>query len=528
MLPESLMLLANPVFLILIVLLGTLAYVLLVPARYIAEIRTLCLTASAIALFISLIAGVIFDKSAAGYQFVASCIDVYAYNTSFAFGMDGLSYIFVVLTLFTFPFLFLSAWTITKAPKRFFVYLLSIEILLVLTFTATDLLCFYIFFESMLIPMFILIGVWGSRTRKVKAANYFFLYTLAGSLFLFFAILYIYSRIGSLHCLVLQNSVFSLQEQLFLWPCFFFAFAVKMPVFPFHIWLPEAHVEAPTVGSMLLASLLLKLGGYGFLRFPVTFLADASLIYRPFVVVLTVAGVIYGSMSTIRQADIKRIIAYSSVAHMNFAVLGIFSLTRAGIDGAIYLMVAHGITSAALFFGIGVLYERSHTRLAHYFGGLILVAPLFGASQMLFTFGNMGLPLTPGFIGEFLVIVGLFSYSVSAAFLAATTAVASAAYSVFFFNRVYFGTLKTEHVPYAITDLTRREAYITYAFFASFMVLGVCGSIVLSYSTHFTCEVLSYYLPNIAPGAPSAALVHSTAIDSEITPSRYPPAVAEQ
>lgn len=354
------------------------------------------------------------------------------------------------------------------------------EVLLVLTFVTIDLFYFFVLFESLLIPMFILIGGWGARTRKIKAAYYFFLYTLFGSLFMLFGMIYLYQLTGSLNYYVLLTEIIDLKTQKLLWLCFFLAFAVKMPLFPFHIWLPEAHVEAPTVGSMLLASLLLKLGGYGLLRFSLTFLGGASVFFTAAVATLAIAGVIYGSLSTLRQIDLKRIIAYSSVAHMNLVALGIFSFNRIGIDGSIYLMVAHGVVSAALFFCVGVVYDRTHTRLLRYYGGLVTVMPLFASLFFIFNLANMGFPGTPNFIGELLLLAGVYKLAPAISFPAAAGIVFSAAYSTLLHARTCFGTLKTAYIQ-KFTDVTRREIAVLVGLLVAATVLGLRTDIVLSY-----------------------------------------------
>jgi len=354
------------------------------------------------------------------------------------------------------------------------------EILLVLTFVTIDLFYFFVLFESLLIPMFILIGGWGARTRKIKAAYYFFLYTLFGSLFMLFGMIYLYQVTGSLNYYVLLSENLDIKTQKLLWLCFFLAFAVKMPLFPFHIWLPEAHVEAPTVGSMLLASLLLKLGGYGLLRFSLTLLGSASVFFTATVAMLAIAGVVYGSLSTMRQIDLKRIIAYSSVAHMNLVALGIFSFNRVGIEGSIYLMVAHGVVSAALFFCVGVLYDRTHTRLLRYYGGLVTVMPVFAAFFFLFNLANMGFPGTPNFVGELLMLAGVYTLSAFLALPAALGVVFSAAYCTTLFARVDFGPLKTQYIRNFI-DANRREVTILGSFLGISLFLGVRSDLALAF-----------------------------------------------
>lgn len=459
-----------------------------VPEHNLKGLRLVCLSASLAALFLGCLSLVAFNQSVAGFQFLVSSLSIPFTNLSFTLGADGLSMIFLLLTLFVFPTCFASAWALTQQSASFFTQLLAMEILLALTFTTLDLFYFYVFFESLLIPMFILIGVWGARERKIKAAYLFFLYTLFGSLVMLFGVIYLYFITGSTNYFVLLNALLSPDQQRLIWICFFMAFAVKMPLYPFHIWLPEAHVEAPTVGSMLLASLMLKLGGYGFLRFSLSMLNAGSVSFGALVATLSILGVIFGSLSTTRQIDLKRVIAYSSVAHMNLVMLGLFCTNQLGVEGAVYLMVAHGVVSAALFFCVGVLYDRYHSRLIRYYGGLTTMMPMFATFFLLFTLANMGFPGTSNFLGEILLFVGIFSFNSTSLIFATAGIVFSAVYSVLLYNRVVFGTLKTTYIGRFI-DITRREFAVLASLVLPMILLGLSGNFLLDYS-HFSVKAL--------------------------------------
>lgn len=469
--------LASPFSVVALYLVAIFVYRFILPIRASFERKHLPLLTSIWVFLLGVYTCLYFDKATTGFQFPIEFNYVPEYNLALSFGVDGLSMVFLLLTLFTFPFLFLAAW---KSEDHFWNYLIAMEILLVLAFSTTDILYFFIFFESLLIPMFIVIGVWGARARKIKAAYYFFLYTLFGSLFMLFGIFYLFFLTGSTDYTVLLNSNLSADQQAVVWFCFFIAFAVKMPLFPVHIWLLEAHVEAPTVGSMLLASLLLKLGGYAFLRFSVTFLASASHSYGAIIAVCALLGVVYGSLSTIRQIDLKRIIAYSSVAHMNLVMLGLFSWNQQGVEGATYLMVAHGVVSAALFFCVGVVYDRHHSRLLKYFSGLVTVMPLYAVMFTLFSLANMSFPGTANFVGELLIFTGLYQYSPTVMILATPCIVLGAAYSTWLLNRHIFGPVKTVYIA-AFKDLDRREFYILSAFAIAMLLLGLVPNAILDF-----------------------------------------------
>jgi proton-translocating NADH-quinone oxidoreductase chain M len=347
---------------------------------------------------------------------------------------------------------------------------------MIAVFCMLDLLLFYVFFESVLIPMFIIIGVWGSRERKIRAAYQFFLYTLVGSVLMLLAILAIYFQAGTTDLEVLLTTNFSEKRQLLLWLAFFCSFAVKVPMIPVHIWLPEAHVEAPTAGSVILAGVLLKLGTYGFLRFSIPLFPLATVYFTPLVYTMSVIGIVYASLTTLRQIDLKKIIAYSSVAHMGFVTLGLFSLNVQGIEGSILLMLSHGFVSSALFLCVGVLYDRHKTRLVKYYGGVVHVMPVFSVLFLIFTLGNLSLPGTSSFIGEFLILTGAFQTNTFIATVAATGMILGGAYSIWLYNRVVFGNFKPMYL-HTFSDVNRREFWLFVPFVAVVLWMGVYPNI---------------------------------------------------
>lgn len=410
-------------------------------------------------------------------------------NFSYSFGLDGVSIYFFFLTSFLILLCVLFVWN-DKHLKQYLILLLTIELFLLIIFSVLDLMLFYVFFEAILIPMYIIIGVYGSRERKIRAVYLFFFYTLCGSLLLLIGILYIYSQTGTFNLEYLMHWKFSKTEQLLLWLAFFLSFASKIPMFPFHIWLPEAHVEAPTVGSVLLAGVLLKLGVYGFIRLSLTLFPYASLYYSPLIYLLSIIGVIYASLSALRQTDLKRIIAYSSVAHMNLVTLGIFSFNTLGLEGAIVQSVSHGFVSGGMFFLIGIIYSRYHSRFLYYYGGIVHTMPIYSIVFLIFTMANIALPGTSSFIGEFMLLGGIYKTNVVTSIISATGVILSGAYSLWLYNRVIFGNLK-EHFTLKFVDLSIREFLIMLPLLIFILLLGIYPSIFISYLHLSTVNLLS-------------------------------------
>nr|YP_010480811.1 NADH dehydrogenase subunit 4 [Gongronella sp. w5]UVN15635.1 NADH dehydrogenase subunit 4 [Gongronella sp. w5] len=437
--------------------------------------KRVALASSLLTFILSLVLWAGFDSNYNGFQFVSSFPTVTA---SEAIGVDGISLFFVLLTTFIIPICILSSWDSIKTNiKYFLVAFLILETLLIAVFVVLDLLLFYICFESVLIPMFLIIGIWGARERKIHAAYQFFLYTLLGSLFMLLAILVIYFEVGSTDYQVLAVADISETRQKILWLAFFLSFAVKVPMIPFHIWLPEAHVEASLAGSIILAGILLKLAGYGFLRYSIGILPDASEFFTPLVYSLAVISIIYSSFTTLRQIDLKKIIAYSSVGHMNITLLGLFSNTIQGIEGSLILMLAHGVVSPALFICVVILYDRYHTRLLKYYRGLTQNMPVWSIMFFLFTLGNIATPLSANFVGEFMTFAGAYQQNPVLTVFGALGMILSAAYGIWLYNRAAFGAQSRYLVPQG--DINRREFMTLLPLLVLMFVMGIYPNIFL-------------------------------------------------
>lgn len=460
---------------IFLVLIFSLFLILFISANNINALRLTGLFGSGLALILSCILLVQFNCDSYYFQYLINYkINTSILNFAFTFGLDGISIFFFVLSSFLIFLCILFLWE-TNLLKEYIIALLLIDLFLLFVFSALDVLIFYICFEAILIPMYLIIGVWGSRERKIRAVYLFFFYTLFGSLLMLLGLMYIYSVCGTLNFEYLLSYNFTFNEQCWLWLAFFLSFASKVPMFPFHVWLPEAHVEAPTVGSVLLAGILLKLGVYGFLRFSLTLFPEASLYYSPLVYLLSSLGVIYASFSAIRQTDLKRIIAYSSVAHMNLVMLGIFSFNVIGLEGSILQSVSHGFVAGAMFLLIGVLYDRYHSRFLYYYGGLVHMMPIYSVLLLIFTMANIALPGTSSFVGEFLLLTGIYKTNIVACIIGTTGVILCGAYSLWLYNRIIFGNLK---ISYTIKfkDMNLREFVILLPLLIFVIFMGIYPS----------------------------------------------------
>ncbi len=428
--------------------------------------RRIALGITSLTFLVSLGVYALYDSSFAGYQLVEE-VPWLGGGIKYKMGVDGISILFVLLTTFIMPICILSSWdSIKSRVADYMIAFLVLETLMIGVFCALDLFLFYFFFEGSLIPMFLIIGVWGSKGTKefagitmpsrVYAALKFFLFTLLGSLLLLVAMAWMYAEVGTTDIKVLQEFEFGAGAQKWLWLAFFASFAVKMPMWPVHTWLPDAHVQAPTAGSVVLAAILLKMGGYGFLRFSLPMFPIASADFAPLIYALSIVAIIYTSLVALAQEDMKKLIAYSSVAHMGFVTMGIFTGTKQGIEGGLFQMLSHGFISGALFLCVGVVYDRMHTREIAAYGGLVHRMPLYAFLFLFFTLGNVGMPGTSGFVGEILSMVGAFKVNSWIAFFAAFGVILSAAYALRLFRQVMYGEL-TKEALMAIPDLDRRE-----------------------------------------------------------------------
>ena len=453
-------------------------------AKWIALLTTLATLALSVLLVVQ------FNRNDNGFQFVEE--HAWFAGLFYRMGVDGISVLFVLLTAFLMPICIAASWTsITKRVLEYLIAFLILETLVIGVFCALDIVLFYIFVEFGQVPMFLIIGIWGGA-RRVYAAFKFFLYTLLGSVLMLAAIL---AMIGISHTSSIPELMaykFDPAVQTWLWLAFFASFAVKMPMWPVHTWLPDAHVEAPTAGSVILAGILLKLGGYGFMRFSLPMFPLASQMFTPLVFALSVIAIVYTSLVAFRQTDMKKLIAYSSVAHMGFVTMGIFSGNATGEQGALYQMLSHGVISGALFLCVGVVYDRMHTREIAFYGGLVQRMPWYAATFMLFTMGNVGLPGTSGFVGEILTMTGTYGVSTWTAFIATTGVILSAVYALNLYRAVIFGTIANPKLE-TITDLDWREVAIFAPLIASTLVLGVYPSAVFNLTQSSVDHLVAVY-----------------------------------
>ena len=441
---------------------------------------------------ISLVVLFNFNKVDPNFQFVEKYYwlgDTISYHV----GVDGISILFVVLTTFLVPICILASYNNIKfSMKEYLIAFLALETFMIGVFISMDLILFYLFFEGGLIPMFLIIGIWGGE-RRIYSTFKFFLYTLAGSVFMLLAVIFMYWEVGTSSIPVLLQHEFSYDAQIILWLAFFASFVVKIPMWPFHTWLPDAHVEAPTAGSVILAGVLLKLAGYGFIRFSITMFPDASHYFAPMIYALSIIAIIITSLIALVQEDMKKLIAYSSVAHMGFVTLGIFTFTIQGIEGAIIQMISHGIVSAALFLCVGVVYDRIHTREIERYGGLVNRMPLYSFSFMIFILASLGLPGTSGFVGEFLVLLSIFSVNTYFAVFATTGVVLAATYSLWLYRKIIFGQLIKDDLK-DILDLSSREIIIFVPLILLTLLIGIYPIPVLEIiepSSQLTLEIIN-------------------------------------
>jgi NADH-quinone oxidoreductase subunit M len=463
--------------------------------------RWIALWTTLITFAVSVILVMRFDPSSADFQFVEKA-NWLATGITYHMGVDGISLPLVILTTAIMPFCIIASWkAITNRVREYMMAFLILETLMIGTFSALDLVLFYLFFEGGLIPMFLIIGVWGGP-RRVYASFKFFLYTLLGSVLMLLAIMALYWNGGTTDIPTLMHTAVPRSLQTWAWLAFFASFAVKMPMWPVHTWLPDAHVEAPTAGSVVLAAILLKMGGYGFLRFSLPMFPLASHDFAPLIFTLSAIAIIYTSLVALMQEDMKKLIAYSSVAHMGFVTMGIFAGTMQGVAGGVFQMISHGIVSGALFLCVGVVYDRLHTREIAAYGGLVNRMPLYALTFMIFTMANVGLPGTSGFVGEFMTLLGTFKVSIPTAFFATFGVILSACYALWLYRKVVFGALVKPSLA-SMKDLTFRECVTLFPLIALTILFGVYPKPVLDMSAVSVQQLVNNY--NTAVTAVKAA-----------------------
>ncbi len=462
-----------------------------------ANARLVALWVSGFTFLLSLSLYFGFDAEMSGYQFEERADWISGSGISYHLGVDGISMPFILLSTFLTPLSILASWkSITHRVRDYMIAFLVLEVMMVGMFASLDMLMFYLFFEGVLIPMFIIIGVWGGAER-VYAAFKFFLYTLLGSVLMLVCMLVMYHLAGTTDIPALAEFTFSPELQFWLFLGFFASFAVKVPMWPVHTWLPDAHVQAPTAGSMILAGVLLKMGGYGFIRFSLPMFPDASEYFAPFIFVLSIVAVIYTSLVALAQSDMKKLIAYSSVAHMGFVTIGIFTLTEQGIAGAMFQMISHGLVSAALFFCVGVVYDRLHTREISAYGGVVDAMPRYAAFFMFMMLASVGLPGTSGFVGEMLVLVGAWEASHWVAIFAATGLILGACYMLWLYRRVVFGRAEKPEVL-EMAGLDRREVMIFVPLTILVLWFGVYPSTLLDVMAYSVSDILAQLAPELS------------------------------
>ncbi|MXN67035.1 NADH-quinone oxidoreductase subunit M [Stappia sp. GBMRC 2046] len=470
------------------------------------NIRRVSLITTVFTFVVSLIIWINFDTQSPGFQFEERA-DWLGGNITYRMGVDGISMLFVILTTFLMPFCILASWrSIENRVKEYMIAFLVLETLMIGVFCALDLVVFYVFFEGGLIPMFLIIGVWGGK-RRVYASYKFFLYTLLGSVLMLIAIMAMYWNAGTTDIPTLLAHSFPAEMQTWLWIAFFASFAVKMPMWPVHTWLPDAHVEAPTAGSVILAGILLKMGGYGFLRFSLPMFPIASDLFAPFIFTLSVVAIIYTSLVALAQEDIKKLIAYSSVAHMGYVTMGIFTMTEQGVQGGIFQMLSHGIVSGALFLCVGVIYDRMHTREIDAYGGLVNRMPAYAVAFMIFTMANVGLPGTSGFVGEFLTLIGAFKVNTWVALFATSGVILSAAYALYLYRRVIFGVIDKESLK-SILDLSVRERVILVPLVVLTIFFGFYPAPVFDVTQASVDQLIQNYQAALDTAQQTASLAH--------------------